>query len=280
MLLVHFDKPDGARIAAGPARESLALARVIGGVGQRDFSVSALSGLSDVLPLCWMSIYTLRIDQPPLFHGGASLQVPDRTTEAFHFYRQGIYLTDRTFDAARQGLKSGQAGLTHCHAQEIPQKHRQGIYTRNGLRERASLVRIKDDGSLLAINLYRSERQGAFHDADIDVLCRLGEPLFSCVNLHMRLSGAGAPADEGAGLPGPLKDLPRREREVCDRLLRGWTYEGVAADLGISAGTVKTYRDRAFERLGLHHRNELFALALAWSAQPPALPDRPGAGAC
>ena len=57
--------------------------------------------------------------------------------------------------------------------------------------------------------------------------------------------------------------LPRREREVCERLLMGWTYDGVAADLGLSAGTVKTYRDRAFERLGIHHRNELFALALA-----------------
>ena len=26
--------------------------------------------------------------------------------------------------------------------------------------------------------------------------------------------------------------------------------------------TVKTYRDRAFERLGIHQRHELFALAL------------------
>ena len=44
---------------------------------------------------------------------------------------------------------------------EIPEKHRSGIYTRNGLQERASLVRIKDHGSLQAINLYRIERQPA-----------------------------------------------------------------------------------------------------------------------
>ena len=48
----------------------------------------------------------------------------------------------------------------------------------------------------------------------------------------------------------------------------------MAVDLGISAGTVKTYRDRAFDRRGIHHRNELFALALAWSSQPLALGDR------
>ena len=68
-------------------------------------------------------------------------------------------------------------------------------------------------------------------------------------------------------LADPLKDLPKRESEVCKRPLRGWTYDGVAVDLGISAGTVKTYRDRAFARLGIHHRNELFALALAWESQ-------------
>ena len=273
MLLIHFDKPGGAKVLDGLERESLALAKVIGCIGQPDFGVSALGSLNEVMPLCWMSIYSLRVNQPPLFHGGGSLQLPDRTTEAFHFYRQGIYLTDHTFDAAREGLKSGEAALTHCHAQEIPERHRRGIYTRNGLRERASLVRIRDDGSLLAINMYRNERQGAFHDADIDVLGRLGEPLFSCVNLHIQLSGAPLHAIESPRLDDPLQGLPKREREVCERLLRGWTHEGVAVDLGISTGTVKTYRDRAFDRLGIHHRNELFALALAWTSQHLPSPD-------
>jgi DNA-binding CsgD family transcriptional regulator len=46
------------------------------------------------------------------------------------------------------------------------------------------------------------------------------------------------------------------------RLLRGMTYDGIAADLGLSVPSVKTYRNRAFERLGIHFRNELFALVL------------------
>lgn len=211
--------------------------------------------------------------------GGASLRAPDRTTEAFHFYRQGIYLSDQTFDVAKQGLKSGEAAITHCHAQEIPEKHRSGIYTRNGLRERASLVRLREDGNLLAINLYRNDCQAPFRDADIDVLCRLGEPLSSCVNLHARLSGAPAKAGEPCELTDPMKDLPKRESEVCKRLLRGWTYDGVAVDLGISSGTVKTYRDRAFDRLGIHHGIELFALALAWGSQPRGLGDRAASAA-
>ena len=277
MLLVQFDKPDGTSLLDGPARESQAVAQVISCIGHKDFGPSALGVLNNVLSLCWMSIYSLRINQPPLFHGGASLQQPDRTTEAFHFYRKGIYLTDETFDDAKESLKTGEAAITHCHAQEIPARHRSGIYTRNGLRERTSLVRKKDDGSLLAINLYRSEGQGAFHDRDIALLSRLGEPLFSCVNLHIQLSGGSAGAPDASPPSDPLHALPKREREVCERLLRGWTHEGVAVDLGISTGTVKTYRDRAFDRLGIHHRNELFALALAWSAQPLPNPAGPTA---
>lgn len=96
---MHLDKPEGATVSDSSARKTLAVAKVISGVGRPDFGVAALGGLNDVLSLCWMSIYTLRITQPPLFHGGASLQAPDRTTQAFHFYRQGIYLTDPTFDA-------------------------------------------------------------------------------------------------------------------------------------------------------------------------------------
>ena len=35
---------------------------------------------------------------------------------------------------------------------------------------------------------------------------------------------------------------------------------GIAADLGIKESTVKTYRNRAFDRLGIHFRSQLFAL--------------------
>ena len=48
----------------------------------------------------------------------------------------------------------------------------------------------------------------------------------------------------------------------CARLLQGMTYEGIANDLGLSAPTVKTYRNRAFARLGIHFRSELFARVL------------------
>jgi DNA-binding CsgD family transcriptional regulator len=41
------------------------------------------------------------------------------------------------------------------------------------------------------------------------------------------------------------------------------THAGVAADLGIKESTVKTFRNRAFERLGINFRSQLFALFTA-----------------
>ena len=57
--------------------------------------------------------------------------------------------------------------------------------------------------------------------------------------------------------------LNGHELDVCERLLRGWTYDGIAADLGLGLATVKTYRARAFDRLGLHFKSELFAAFLS-----------------
>jgi len=57
-------------------------------------------------------------------------------------------------------------------------------------------------------------------------------------------------------------DLTDRELDVCARVLQGMTHEGIAADLGLGVPTVKTYRNRAFARMGIHFRNELFAKVL------------------
>jgi DNA-binding CsgD family transcriptional regulator len=241
---------------------SRALAGVIGCIGRDDFGSAALAHLSGALPLCWWSVYKLYPDRPPHLYTSGSCGADDHTGVAFRTYRDGIYERDQTFIEARERTRGGRSALTHWHSLEIPFEHRRGIYLRHGLKERASLVGPDVDGGLLAINLYRGERDASFTDSDLDVLQAWGMPLLATVQVHIR-TGAGLPQTAPVAGTACLAGLPRREREVCEGMLRGWTYDGIAADLGISAGTVKTYRDRAFDRLGLHHRNELFAMALS-----------------
>ena len=65
--------------------------------------------------------------------------------------------------------------------------------------------------------------------------------------------------------------LPRREAEVCARILYGLSSVGIALDLTVSEETVKTYRKRAYQRLSIGSERELLTWYLArwsrWSAE-------------
>ena len=56
--------------------------------------------------------------------------------------------------------------------------------------------------------------------------------------------------------------LTGREKEVCLRILSGFSSEAIAAELGISLHSTLTYRKRAYERLGISSQSELFAIVL------------------
>ena len=51
-------------------------------------------------------------------------------------------------------------------------------------------------------------------------------------------------------LEGRYGALTPREREVCARTIAGWSSPAIALDLGIGAGSVLTYRRRAYARYG------------------------------
>ena len=134
------------------------------------------------------------------------------------------------------------------------------IATEFGNACRSSLAQA---GALLAVNLYRHHELRPFADDEFDAACHVAPLLLACVERHLALQ-------VNVSAPSLMQGLTPREREVCERLLKGWTHDGIAADLGVSAATVKTYRDRAFERLGIHHRNELFALMVGSLSARPA----------
>jgi DNA-binding CsgD family transcriptional regulator len=152
-------------------------------------------------------------------------------------------------------------------ASEAPNaEHREAIYQRHGMLERLSAARLEDDGSLLSMNLYRHDVQGLFSADDVAHFASIAAPLLAAVARHADLAAPTPPPNRRAALTQRCPALTARELDVLERLLQGLTYDGIAADLGLSVGTVKTYRARAFDRLGIHFRNELFAGMLAPAA--------------
>src|SRR5690606_22785721 len=149
--------------------------------------------------------------------------------------------------AARGALQPGSVLLTHVRAGEIDTPHRERIYQRHGMRERLSLVG-QAGADTLAVNLYRHDHQPGYRRGEVRDLAQIATTLFACAVRHVALHGASAataPPDTRATLLGLCAELSARELDVCERIARGMTQEGIAADLGVSPSTVKTYRNRA-----------------------------------
>ena len=237
-----------------PAATPAALGRLIGGVGAHDFADEALQGLNAAgLRAASWSVYRVWRDRAPVLHLSASLGVADTTRSCFRAYEDGLYRADRSFDAVPPGAQ----GLLRMHADEAPSAdHRDAIYRRHGVLERLSVAQRADDSSLLALNFYRHQHQGRFATADLGTLADVAPLLLAAVLRHLELQ---QPADLRSRLQARCPALTARELDVCERLLRGWSYDGIAADMALSVATVKTYRARAFARLGMHFKSELFA---------------------
>lgn len=242
----------------GPAQ---ALEGLIGLLGEPTFESALLQTLHTVVPAASYSIYQTGKGCAPKLFMSASLGIPDTTRACWNAYLSGPYLTDRSL--MPEGVAPSDTVLCHIMAKEVSAEHRARVYEAHGMAERVSVVK-QDSSSLFAINFYRHAHQAPFRDAHIAGFETLAPALMAMAKKQIALT---RPADSGERIESLARKLQScepalspREVEVCVRMLRGMTYDGIAADLGLTVPTVKTYRNRAFDRLGIHFRNELFAL--------------------
>jgi len=242
-----------------------ALDGLIGLMGQHDFEAQFLPHLQDVVPAASYSIYRTGRQCVPTRFMSASWGVADHTQACWNAYLSGPQKNDQTL--ATPVLENGHAMLCHITDKEIPAQHKALVYEPHGMKERLSVIQ-QEAASVFAINFYRHVHQRPFTDAHLSDLASLAPVLLTLVQKQIALS---TPQATSAGrdvkhwiskLIAHNASLTGREVEVCARLLIGMTQDGIASDLGLSLATVKTYRNRAFARLGIHFKNQLFSLFL------------------
>ncbi|MEN9891769.1 MAG: hypothetical protein RLY78_2064 [Pseudomonadota bacterium] len=238
------------------------LGGVIAAIGRPDFAARALAALQPAVQAASWSVYALRRGGPPQLHLSATGQGPDLTRACFDAYARGLYLRDSSFDPVRAAAADGPRVMA-MHADAAPNRdHREAIYRAHQVLERMSVAALDARGTLLAVNVYHHEDQGPFSEAERQRFQALAPLLYHAVRRQVdwqRETPAASAQARRQALQAAAPGLTVRELDVCERLLRGWSHDGVAADLGLSLATVKTYRARAFARLGLHFRSELFA---------------------
>jgi DNA-binding CsgD family transcriptional regulator len=135
------------------------------------------------------------------------------------------------------------------------------------------------DRTCFYVNFYRTVAQGRFERAQIERLRQLSPAIGAAVARHFQeqaviLAPERDPFDKLAALfasCAPLTRLTEREKDVCLRILAGFSSEAISADLGIGLHSTLTYRKRAYDKLGISSQNELFAIALRLLAAPQRL---------
>lgn len=248
-------------VSGTPRAATTVAAQLVTALGRPGFAGEALQAINGCVAAGSWSVYQVWPDRAPVMHLSASRQAVDSTHECFAIYRdQGLYRHDRSFDPVRTARRPGHAMVLRMHADEAPcADHREAIYLRHGMLERLSVVNLEADGSLMAVNLYHHLDQGCFDPAEVERFAELAPLLLACVARQVQWQAQSPDAGVRDRLLARCPALTARELDVLERLLQGLSYDGIAADLGLSVASVKTYRARAFARLGLHFKSELFA---------------------
>lgn len=159
-------------------------------------------------------------------------------------YLDGWFLQDPLYARALQ-LSDGGFEL-HRLAEISPKvsdEYRRHLFTDAGIRDKITVLTA--GRHRLAISFYWQEEAQASPEL-LDIAARLVQRHFDALT----------PSAE----PPALQVLSDRERAVCLGMLAGKKAELISHDLGIKPTSVATYRQRAYEKLGINSRGELFAI--------------------
>ncbi len=117
----------------------------------------------------------------------------------------------------------------------------------------------------ITTSLCRHRDQGLLTTQEIETILQLASLIATSASRHCKLEADGdseSPTSVNDGIDRLCTPLTTRERQVILRILDGSTVEQIAGELGLKPTTVITYRSRAYEKLGISSRRELFTAVL------------------
>lgn len=162
-------------------------------------------------------------------------------------YLDGWYRQDPLYARVLEMTEGALAvARVDARAADLPGAYRDRFFDRPGLTGKTAILAV-GARLRLVINVYWAVAEAAPDLAPLlPVLGRLAR-----MHFESRLA---------ASYPLALAALSQRERAVCMGILAGKKAEQIAADLGVAASSVVTYRRRAYEKLGISSRGALFAI--------------------
>jgi DNA-binding CsgD family transcriptional regulator len=231
-------------------RRSVSLGSLVESIGAEDFLPTLMRFCHDATGASDCSIIVHRGEEPEL---AATVSVAGtRARDVGDWYmRGGFYRVEPSMRLAREA--QGRLLMHTLERDELPDPRWSERYERVGLYERLSLlVRLEEGWAFM--NAYRPESCGVTMDSASFALGEHAHVVGAAVRRHVAQQRARSNS------PVAFDDLSDRERQVVDAILEGLSAKEAAKRLGLSPTSIATYRQRAFEKLGISRQVQLFQL--------------------
>ncbi|WP_409019382.1 helix-turn-helix transcriptional regulator [Brevundimonas vesicularis] len=262
------------RPLTGPTR----LQSLIDAIGEQEFENELLSLLNETCGAEHCAIFGLD-GLAPRELAAASLDGTNTAHAcATQYLKSQSWRRDPTMGAARQQALNDSPSLIHLNIGELEDRElRDVIYAR--MSERLLLCGPSAAGRV-ALSILKSGNGSTFESSGVMDLERFATILLPILGKHatatwhrsrLLLALTSLEEIETCVFACPDK-FPRRESQVCARIIYGMSSTGIALELGISEETVMTYRKRVYQRLGIATQRELLIWYVSQWARAPRQP--------
>ena len=232
-------------------------ARLVGASDAHEFGAVLLESARSVAQVNELFGYIVLEDQDPkvLISESVLPEVEDRV----ELYIRRFYRHDPAVQAIRK-MAPGESFIQRVSLSSIiPHDYRKHCFADPGFSEKLSFG-WRSEKYLLVISFYGTDSQ------DRDALNRLSNLANMALALLVRQYAPIGRADALDVITGRLRRsftvLSDREVQICALTIVGWPSPRIAIELGISQGTVLTYRQRAYQKTGVNSAAELIPAIL------------------
>ena len=258
------------RVAPGNSPET-ALAQLVDCIGQDRFGPALANFLHS---LCGADHFAaFRMGRDELREVAACCVQPEHTARdrVESYVKQGLWKSDPAMTEAQRCIDGPTPTLIHVDFSDLGYVDlRPRVYPH--VRDRVLLCG-RGAGGAFGLSVLRADPHAPFAEEAIERLGRAAELLVAVLSKHAdvcqsrpNVAVALTALPEIENCIVATSDLPRREAEVCARILYGLSSVGISLHLAVSEETVKTYRKRAYQRLSIGSERELLTWYLArWS---------------
>lgn len=245
-------------------------------IGEADFGKNLLAVLHTLSGAEHAAAFHLNLDKNDLTTiMAASLDGSNSAhRQASLYLESGLWRNDPMLNEAKDRLNVASSAFVRTDISSFSDEElRKTVYQSANIQERL-LFCARSGEDILELSILRSSEAGPFQDKHAEQVRSISGTIFALLAKHVditwnqpNVSVALTRLEEiEMCISEQYPQMPRREAEVCSRIIYGVSSLGIALDLGISIETGMTYRKRAYHRLGIATQRELLLWYLdLWS---------------